>query len=119
MVQRGQQEIPITKTQISSGGGHQVPEKHVLSQEAQEGPEEDAGQQDQGHEHTRCGYQGPGKAQGGQAQDPGGRQPQAQSTHLRCSPQAPETCSRCMAKTRADFETKAVVGDKERHFVMI
>lgn len=53
-------------------GGPQVPEEHALCQEAQqERPEEDAGRQHQGHECT-CGYQGPCKAQGGQAQDPKG-----------------------------------------------
>uniref|UniRef100_A0A3Q2IJH9 Large ribosomal subunit protein eL29 n=1 Tax=Equus caballus TaxID=9796 RepID=A0A3Q2IJH9_HORSE len=43
---------------------------------------------------TCQGCQGPRKAQGSQAQNPKGGQPQAQFTYLHYSPQARETCSR-------------------------
>ncbi|VCX41149.1 unnamed protein product [Gulo gulo] len=48
-------------------------EEHALCQEAQqEGPEQDAGQQGQGHVCTCRGYRGPRQTQGSQAQDPKG-----------------------------------------------
>lgn len=93
----------------------QVPEELVLCQEAQqEGPEEDASPQHQDHECPCQGCPSPHQAQGGQAPDLKGWQPQARLAYIahhklgkRAHAHIAKRLGLCRPKSKAKAQPKA------------